>query len=99
YQVALDLPKMKAYNVTVQQVFQAMSRANINAGGSYIEQGDQQYLIRGIGLMRSSKDIGSTVVAEHGGTPLLIRDIADVKIGTVPRQGLVGRDENDEAVE
>ena len=57
----------------MQQVFTALGRGNANAGGSYIEQGEQQYLIRGIGLLRSPDDIGNIVVAEHGGTPLLIR--------------------------
>ncbi len=98
YQVNLDLPKMKAYNIPIQQVLSAMARGNTNAGGSYIELGSQQFLIRGLGLMQSSADIGATVVAEKNGTPILVRDIADVSISTVPRQGLVGRDENDEAV-
>ena len=98
YQVSLDLPKMKAYNISIQQVFSALQRGNTNAGGSYIEQGAQQYLIRGIGLMRSSADIGATVVSEHNGTPIFVRDIATVGTSTVPRQGLVGRDDQDEIV-
>ena len=98
YQVSLDLPKMKAYNISISQVFSALQRGNTNAGGSYIEQGAQQYLIRGIGLMRSSADIGATVVAEHNGTPIFVRDIAIVGTSTVPRQGLVGRDDQDEIV-
>ena len=98
YQVNLDLRKMKSYNISMQQVFQSLGRGNANAGGSYIEQGEQQYLIRGIGLLRSSDDIGHVVVAERNGTPLLIRDIADVTLSAVPRQGLVGRDDADEIV-
>ena len=78
-------------------MFTALGRGNANAGGSYIEQGEQQYLIRGIGLLRSADDIGNIVVAEHGGTPLLIRDIADVNVSAVPaaghrRPGRRGRD-------
>ena len=76
YQVNLDLARMKAYGVVLQQVFTALGRGNVNAGGNYLEQGEQQYLIRGVGLLRSPEDIGTIVVAEHGGTPLLIRDIA-----------------------
>jgi cobalt-zinc-cadmium resistance protein CzcA len=98
YQVSLDLPKMKAFNISIQQVFSALQRGNTNAGGSYIEQGAQQYLIRGLGLMRSSADIGATVVSEHNGTPIFVRDIASVGTSTVPRQGLVGRDDQDEVV-
>lgn len=98
YTVNVDLPRMKAYGVTLQQVLIALGRGNANAGGNYLEQGEQQYLIRGVGLLRSSNDIGSIVVAEHSGTPLLIRDIADVSVGAVPRQGLVGRNDDDEVV-
>src|SRR5436305_610145 len=98
YQVSLDLARMKAYGVTLQQVFTALGRGNANAGGNYIEQGEQQYLIRGIGLLRSPEDIGSIVIAEHGGTPLLVRDFADVTVGAVPRQGLVGRNDDDDIV-
>jgi len=98
YDVIVNTARMKSYNVTLQQVFTALGRGNANAGGSFLERGEQQYLIRGIGMLRSSDDIGAIVVAEHGGTPLLIRDIADVTIGTVPRQGIVGQDGDDEVV-
>jgi cobalt-zinc-cadmium resistance protein CzcA len=98
YQVSLNLARMKAYGVSLQQVFNALGRGNANAGGNYLEQGEQQYLIRGIGLLRSPEDIGSIVIAEHTGTPLLIRDFADVTIGAVPRQGLVGRNDEDDVV-
>jgi len=98
YQVSLDLARMKTYGVALQQVFNALGRGNANAGGNYLEQGEQQYLIRGIGLLRSPDDIGSIVVAEHQGTPLLIRDFAEVTVGAVPRQGLVGRNDDDDVV-
>src|SRR5712692_2808432 len=78
YEVTVNRMRMKEYNVTLQQVFTALGRGNANAGGSFLEQGEQQYLIRGIGMLRSAGDIGDIVVAEHNGTPLLIHDIADV---------------------
>ena len=98
YEVTVNTARMKSYNVTLQQVFTALGRGNANAGGSFIERGEQQYLIRGIGMLRSSDDIGEIVVAEHTGTPLLIRDIGDVKVSAVPRQGIVGQDDDDEVV-
>src|SRR5882672_10080597 len=98
YQVSLDLAKLKSYNVTMQQVFTALGQGNANAGGSYIEQGEQQYLVRGIGLLRSADDIGNVIVNEKGGTPLYIRDIASVTVSAVPRQGTSGRDDQDEIV-
>src|ERR671937_3685 len=66
YEVGVDPVRMRAYGVTLQQVFTALGRGNANAGGNYLEQGQQQYLIRGIGLLRSPDEIGSIVVAEHG---------------------------------
>jgi heavy metal efflux system protein len=98
YEIAINTAQMKSYNVTLQQVFTALGRGNANAGGSFIEQGAQQYLIRGIGMLRSSDDLGEVVVAEHNGTPLLIKDIAVVNVGSVPRQGLMGQDDDDEIV-
>src|SRR5207247_10922379 len=68
------------------------------AGGRCPEQGEQQYLMRGIGMLRSRDDIGDIVVTAHGGTPLLVRDLGQVNISTVPRQGLVGQDGDDEIV-
>lgn len=98
YQVNLDMAKVKAYNVSTQQIFNALGRSNANAGGNYIEQGEQQYLVRGIGLLRTSDDIGNVIVAERSGTPLMIKDIAYVSVSSMPRQGLVGRDDDDEVV-
>jgi len=98
YEVTVNTARMKSYNVTLQQVFTALGRGNANAGGSFLEQGEQQYLIRGIGMLRSSADIGDIVVAEHGGTPLLIRDLGTVNVTAVPRQGLMGQDDDDEIV-
>src|SRR5689334_706846 len=98
YEVNPDLGKMKYHNLTLQQLFTALGRGNANAGGSYVEQGAQQYLIRGIGLLRSSEDIGNIVIAEHNGTPVLVKSLAAVSIGSVPRQGLVGQDADDDVV-
>jgi cobalt-zinc-cadmium resistance protein CzcA len=98
YEVTVNTAQMKSYNVTLQQVFTALGRGNANAGGSFMEHGEQQYLIRGIGMLRSGDDIGDIVVAERNGTPLLVRDIASVRIGAVPRQGIVGQDDDDEIV-
>src|SRR5213596_3746402 len=89
---------MKAYGVTLQQLFTALGRGSSNAGGGYVDKGEQQYLIRGIGLLKSSDDIGSIVVTQHGGTPLLIRDISAIETGGVPRQGLTGEDTEDDVI-
>src|SRR5213083_888588 len=98
YQVEPDLPKMKAYDVTLQQLFAALDRGSANAGGGYLEKGEQQYLIRGIGLLKSADDIGNIVVTERNGTPLLVKDVSTVETGGVPRQGLSGQDNEDDIV-
>ena len=98
YQVNLHPEQMQAFHITLQQVFTALGRGNANAGGSYLERGEQQFLIRGIGLLRSSDDIGNIVVAERNSTPLLVQHIAHVSVSAVPRQGIVGQDDDDEVV-
>ena len=98
YEVNPDLARMKLYRVTLQQLFQALSNGNANAGGSYVEQGRQQYLIRGIGMFRDASEIGDVVVASRNGTPVMVKHIAEVNVGSVPRQGIVGQDADDDVV-
>ena len=98
YEVQPDLDKLRATKLTFQNLLDALGRGNSNAGGSYVAQGAQQYAIRGIGLLRSADDIGRIVVSTRGGTPILVRDLAEVKIGAVPRLGTVGQDQDDDVV-
>jgi len=98
YEVRPDLAKLRDFKVTLGQLSQAIQRGNANAGGSYVEQGRQQYLIRGIGLFTGSEDIENVVVAERGGTPILVRQLATVELGSVPRQGIAGQDDEDDIV-
>jgi heavy metal efflux system protein len=98
YQVIPDLTRMKAHQLSLQQLFASLDKGNANAGGGFIEQGEQQLIIRGVGLLRSPGDIRRVVVAQHGGVPVLIRDVAEVNTGFVPRQGLVGKDGQDDIV-
>jgi cobalt-zinc-cadmium resistance protein CzcA len=98
YEVQPDLDKLRAYKLSMQNLLDALGRGNSNAGGSYVAQGAQQFAIRGIGLLRSKEDIGKIVVTARNGTPILIRDIAQIKIGAIPRLGVVGQDEDDDVV-
>ena len=98
YEVQPDLAKLRAYKLTLQQLQTALERSNNNAGGGYVEQGGQQYTIRGIGLLRDAADIDNIVLAERNGTPVLVKDVARVQVGNVPRQGVVGQDQDDDAV-
>ena len=98
YEVQPDLDKLRAAKLTFQNLLDALGRGNSNAGGSYVAQGAQQYAIRGIGLLQSPDDIGRIVVSARGGTPILVRDLAEVKIGSVPRLGTMGQDRDDDIV-
>ena len=98
YQVVPDLTRMRSRGVTLAQVLTAVQRGNLNAGGGYVEEGEQQFIIRGMGLLRSPKDIESIVVREKGGVPVLIRDVAEVVVSFQQRQGLVGMDAKDDVV-
>ena len=98
YEVQPDLTKMRDRKITLAQLLAALQKSNANAGGGYVEHGQQQFLIRGIGLLRGASDIETVVVAENKGVPVLVRDIAHVAIGAVPRQGVAGQDDNDDIV-
>jgi cobalt-zinc-cadmium resistance protein CzcA len=99
YEVNPDLGRMRHWNISMQQIFTAIGRGNANAGGNYVDQGALQYLIRGIGLLRSTDDIGNVVITARNGTPIRIKDIAAITISSVPRQGVVGQDEDDDIVQ
>jgi cobalt-zinc-cadmium resistance protein CzcA len=98
YEVEPNLARLKYYDLTLQQLFTALGRGNANVGGSKVEQGAQQYLIRGIGLLRSKDDIGNIVIAARKGTPILIKDVAQIAVSAVPREGIVGQDQVDDIV-
>ena len=98
YEVQPSLVRMKDYKVTLQQLADALAKSNSNAGGGYVEHGRQQFLIRGLGLLSSIDDIGDVVVAQRNGTPVLVKHVAQVTISAVPRQGIVGQDDNDDVV-
>jgi heavy metal efflux system protein len=91
YQVEADPNKLLAMNVTLPQVLNAIQNSNANAGGNYLTLGDQSINVRALGLLRNTDDIGSVVVAERNGAPVLVRDIGEVKEGFQPRLGKVGR--------
>ncbi len=99
YQVQVDPRRLQAEGVTLPQVFEALGRSNANAGGGYILHGEEQYVVRGLGTLASIGDIDEVVVAARNGTPIRIRDVAQVTVGTAPRRGVVTRDLDPEAVE
>src|SRR5439155_1474757 len=99
YQVQVDPGQLQARGVTLRQVFEALGRSNANAGGNYIEHGEEQYVVRGLGTLAGAGDIEQVVVAARSGIPIRIRDLARVTVGAFPRRGVVTRDREPEAVE
>jgi cobalt-zinc-cadmium resistance protein CzcA len=87
YQVIVNPEKLLKYGLTLRQVFQAVGNNNMNASGSFIHIGSEQYIVRGLGLVKGLDDIGSIVVAAHHGTPVYVRDVADLRIGPAIRLG------------
>ena len=99
YQVTIDPDRLRAYNLTLKQVFDALAASNANAGGSYIPRGEYALTVRGLGLFQSTDDIQNTVIAAQKGTPVRVRDIAQVGIGHRVRLGMLGRDHEDDLVQ
>ncbi len=89
FQVRLDPGKLIQYGVTLPQVIAALERNNSNAGGSYIVVGAEEYLVRGIGLVRTLEDIGNVIAAEREATPIYVRNLGTVAFGAEIRRGAV----------
>jgi cobalt-zinc-cadmium resistance protein CzcA len=88
YQVRVDPARLQAYGLSLRDALDAVARNNANVGGAYIEHAGEQYLLRGIGLVRSTDDIASIVVKTgKDGVPVYVRDVAEVVTGAAVRQG------------
>ncbi len=89
YQVLVSPDRLHHYKLGVQDVYTALAHNNANSGGGVLPHYAEQYLIRGVGLIKSLDDIGAIVLKEVGGTPVYVRDVAEVKLGTGARSGAV----------
>ncbi|MDR2014119.1 MAG: CusA/CzcA family heavy metal efflux RND transporter [Azoarcus sp.] len=98
YNVEADMHKLEGYHVTLPDLIEAIGKANTNVGGRTLNVGEQSINIRGIGLIRDEEDIGNIVLSQSDGTPVLVKDVAKVSIGYVPRLGKAGRDEQTDVV-
>src|ERR1700684_1272240 len=99
YQLDLDPKQLQHYNLSITDVINAVNNNNANAAGGRISRGDQSYVIRGVGLMRSLVDIGSTVVTQVNGTPVLVRDLGRTTLSHQEREGILGKDNNPDTIE
>src|SRR5579862_5174735 len=109
FEVQVDPHKLEAYSVTVPQILNALGNANINVGGREIHIGQQSINIRGVGLIDDGgaddltkgyrvDDIEKVVLTQTNGVPILVKDVAKVSVGYVPRLGILGRDHDDDVV-
>ncbi|MGI4757365.1 MAG: efflux RND transporter permease subunit [Janthinobacterium lividum] len=98
YETLVDPQKLHYYNLGIDDVLKALSRNNANTGGGVLPQHAEQYLIRSIGLIQSLDDIRNIVLKESGATPIYMRDVADVRLGTEVRYGAMIKNGYTEAV-
>lgn len=99
YEIQIDPNLLAKYEITPLELFQAVNRSNINVGGDVIEHNTQAYVVRGIGVLDKFNEIGDIIIKNINGTPILVKNIAEVKESCLPRLGQVGRDNQPDVVE
>ncbi len=98
YEAAINPDRLRSMNLTIKDIFDALTANNQNTGGAYIEKGHNAYFIRGIGLVKTLDDIGKIVIKNNNGVPVLMRDVADVRFGSAVRYGAITRNGEGEVV-
>lgn len=99
YEIKINPTELKNYELSPLDVYEAVSKSNINVGGDMIQQGDQAYVVRGVALLDKIEDIGNITIKLNGSTPILIKNVAEVAISSKPRLGQVGYNEHDDLVQ
>lgn len=91
FEIRIDPGKLTSIGITALDVYNAVQKSNINIGGDVINQNNQAYVVRGIGLLNNINEIKNIIVANNNGVPLLVKDVAEVAISNQPRLGHVSR--------
>jgi heavy metal efflux system protein len=99
FEVNVNPLLLSKYDITPLEVYEAIAKSNINVGGDVIEKNGQAYVVRGIGLLQSIEDIENILIEAINDVPILVKNVATVKVGSLPKVGQVGLDENDDVVE
>lgn len=99
YEIQINPTELSNYDLSPLDVFEAVSKSNINVGGDVVQRGDQAYVVRGVGLLESVEDIENILITMKGTTPVLVKHVAEVAVGAKPRLGQVGLDDNDDLVQ
>ena len=98
YHVLVDPARLLKYKLTLDEVLEGLERSNANSGGSFLTKGWEQSYVRGVGLFETASDIEDVVLHAKDGTPVYLKDVAEVKIGPQTRQGAVSQDGKGETV-
>ncbi len=99
FEVSADPSRLMQYGISAIDLYEALAGSNVNVGGDVIERGGEAYVVRGIGLLNNTDEIGNIVVKTLGGVPILVRHVATVSEGCHPRLGQVGRGTENDVVE
>ncbi len=99
YDVNIDQEKMVSYGLTLQQILTVLNNSNINVGGQTIDFAQQSAIVRGVGLISTLEGLRNTMLTSSNGTPVLLRDVATIAIGNLPRLGVAGQDNDDDIVQ
>ena len=99
FQLELDPAELQRFGLGLSDVVAAINSNSSNAGGGRIARGEQAYVIRGIGLVRTLDDLGNIVVTERDGVPILVRDLGALRFSHQEREGIAGKDENPDTIE
>ena len=99
FQLELDPAQLSHYGISVNQLTAAISANTSNAGGGRITRGEQSYIVRGIGMVHTLKELGDIVVTQNNGVPVLLRDLGKLQYGHQVRQGILGKDNNPDTIE
>ena len=99
FEVNINPLLLSKYDITPLEVYEAISKSNINVGGDVIEKNGQAYVVRGIGLLQSIGDIENILIEDINDVPILVKNVASVRVGSIPKVGQVGLDGNDDVVE
>jgi Cu(I)/Ag(I) efflux system membrane protein CusA/SilA len=92
FQIEVSSAKMRAAKVSLQDVFEAVNKSNLNVGGKVVEENGMEFVVRGLGLINSVADLENTVLIEREGTPIYLRDVAHIQIGGDFRRGALDVD-------
>lgn len=99
FELSIDPRALDKYNLTPLQVYDAVTKSNLNVGGDVIEKNGQAYVVRGIGLVKSVADIGNITIQNDSGNPVLVKNVADVHESSMPRVGQAGLNNQEDTVE